>query len=274
MGKKSKTQTPTPMDTTAIGQQQATQNRQVWNQNLNAARPNQTNPFGSLTWEQDPTTGQWTQSVGLSDAQQGLMGGLTGAANTALGGYDASNIDFSTLGEMPKVGGYNQQAIDTMRALQAPQLEQQRAAQEAKLAAMGLNTGSGRAWENAQRAIGTNENQADMQAILAGINQGNTEYGQAMQGRQQGVNEMLGQKQANLGQLSGLMGLRQSVGSPAFQSIGQTPQLGNVDYTQLANQAYQQQLNTTNAANADKAASNQAKTGILGTVAGIAAKFL
>ena len=271
MGKKSKTQTPTPMDTTAIGNQQAAQNQSVWEQNLNATRPNQSNPYGNLTWSQDPTTGQWTQNVGLSESQQGLMGGLTGAAQSALGGYDASNVDFSSLGAMPQVGGYNQQAIDTMRALQAPQQQQQRAAQEAKLAAMGLNTGSGKAWENAQRAIGTNENQADMQAIMAGINQGNTEYGQALQGRQQGANEILAQKSANLGQLSGLLGLQQGIGNPQFQNVGATPQLGAVDYTGLANQAYQQQLNSANAANADKAAKNQSTQQAIGTVATVAA---
>ena len=273
MGKKSKTQTPEPMNTAAIGNQQATQNKDVWNQNLQASRPNQSNAFGNLTWTQDPTSGQWTQNVALNDTQQGLMGGLTGAAQNAIGGYDSSQVDFSSLGAIPKVGGYNQQAIDTQRALQAPQLAQQRAAQEAKLAAMGLNTGSGRAWENAQRAIGTNESTADLQAIMSGINQGNTEYGQAMQGRQQGVSEILGQKQANLGQLSGLMGLQQNAGKVDFNSVGQTPQLGNVDYTQLANQAYQQQLNQTNAANADKAARNQSKTQAIGTVAGLAASF-
>ena len=271
MGKKSKTQTPTPMDTTAVGAQQAAQNQSVWEQNLNAARPNQSNVYGNLTWQQDPTTGQWMQNVGLSDTQQGLFGGLSSAAQNALNNYDTSQVDFSSLGAMPQVGGYNQQAIDTMRALQAPQLAQNRASQDARLAAMGLNTGSGRAWENAQRVIGTNENQADMQAIMAGINQGNTEYQQALAGRQQGANEILAQKQANLGQLSGLMGLQQSAGQVPFQSIGATPQLGNVDYTQLANQAYQQQLNQTNAANADKAASNQAKQQAIGTAVSIAA---
>ena len=85
MGKKSKTQTPEPMDTTAIGNQQATQNKDVWNQNLQASRPNQSNAFGNLTWEQDPTTGQWTQNVALNDTQQGLMGGLSGLAQGALG---------------------------------------------------------------------------------------------------------------------------------------------------------------------------------------------
>lgn len=273
MGKKSKTQTPQAMDPTQVGAQQAGANQASYNTNINAARPDQTNPYGSLTWRQDPTTGQWTQNVSLSDSQAGLMGGLTNAAQGAVSGFDPSQVDFSSLGAMPQVGGYNQQAIDTMRALQAPQLQQQRNAAEAKLAAMGLNTGSGKAWENAQRAIGTNENQADMQAIMAGINQGNTEYQQALAGRTQGAQEILQQKQANLGQLSGLMGLQQSVGNPNFQSVGQTPQLGTVDYANLANQAYQQQLNTTNAANADKAASNQSKQQALGTVAGIAASF-
>jgi hypothetical protein len=272
MGKKSKT--PDSPDYSSLATQQADLANANWKTQLQANRPNQTNQFGSSTWEQDPTTGQWAQSTKLNDQQQGifdqqqtnqgLLGGLTGQA---INGYDTSQVDFSSLGAMPQVGGYNQQAIDTQRALQAPQLAQQRASQEAKLAAMGLNTGSGRAWENAQRAIGTNESTADLQAIMSGINQGNTEYSQALQGRQQGVNEILGQKQANLGQLQGLMGLNQSMGVPQFDNFTAAGQLTTPDLTGAANSQYKSDLNKTNAANADKA--NTMKG--IGTVASIAA---
>lgn len=271
MGKKSKTQTPAPMDTTALGQQQADENERVYDVNLNAARPNQSNVFGNLTWSQDPDTGQWTQNVGLSQEQQGLMGGLTGLTNTALGGYDASNIDFSQLGDMPQVGQYNQQATDLYNKLAQPQLDRQRSAKEAQMAAMGLNLGSGRAYDTQQELLNDSANRSAMMGAQAGIQQGNTMFGQALQSRQQGANEMLSQKEANLGQLSGLMGLRQNIGSPQFQSVGATPQLSGVDYTGLANQKYQQQLNATNASNADRAAKNQSTASTLGTVASVAA---
>ena len=274
MGKKTKT--PDAPDYSQLATQQAGMANANWQKQLQANRPTQINQFGKSTWEQDPTTGQWTQTTSLNQPQQdifnqqqsnqGLLGGLTGQA---LGGYDTSQVNFSSLGDMPKVGGYNQQAIDTVRALQAPQLEQQRAAQEARLAAMGLSTGSGKAWENAQRALGTNESQADLQAIMAGINQGNTEYSQALQGRQQGTNEILAQKQANLGQLQGLFGLGQSMGVPQFENFTGAGALATPDLTGAANSQYSANLDKANAANADKA--NTMKG--IGTVASIAASI-
>jgi hypothetical protein len=272
MGKGSKA--PAAPNYTAIAQQQQQLGQQAWSTALNANRPNQTNQFGSLTWEQDPTTGQWTQSSQLNQPQQDIFNQqqanqqqIANMAGGMLGGFDTSQVDFSKLGAMPTVGGYNQQAIDTMRALQAPQLQQQRNAAEAKLAAMGMNTGSGKAWENAQRAIGTNESQADLQAIQAGISQGNTEYNQAMAGRQQGVNEILGQKQANLGQISGMMGLGQQMGVPQFNSFQGMQPYNVADLTGAAQNQYQAQLDQYNA---KKASSG----GLLGTIGGIAGSFL
>ena len=248
-------------------------NQEAWQKNLQASRSNQNNPMGNLTWSQDPVTGQWTQNVNFNDQQQSNFdqqqanqGQLAGMMGSALGGYDTSQVDLSGAPALPTVGGYNEQAIATMRALQAPQLAQQRAAQEAKLAAMGLNTGSGQAWMNAQRALGTNENNADMQAIMAGINQGNTEFGQGMQAHNAGVQDILSQKQANLGQLSGLMGMAQNLTSPQFANYT-TPQLGTVNAQDAYNQQYQSQLAQANAKNASK-------SGLLGGLAGIAGSFL
>lgn len=274
MGKKTKT--PSAPDYTALAGQQQQLGQQAWGAALNANRPNQSNQFGNLTWQQDPTTGQWTQTSTLNqqqqdifNRQQGNQQALADATGNALRGFDSGQVDFSSLGEMPQVGGYNQQAIDTYRQLQAPQLQQQRNAAEAKLAAMGLNTGSGKAWENAQRAIGTNENQADLQAIQAGIGQGNTEYQQAMAGRQQGVNEILGQKQANLGQLSGLFGVGQQMAVPQFNSFYQTNPYQVADLTGAANSQYQAGLDKANAGNMDRA--NTMKG--IGTAASVAAAF-
>ena len=263
---------PTYDAAAATGAQSAA-NQEAWQKNLQASRSNQSNPMGSMTWEQDPVTGQWTQNIKFNDQQQSNFnqqqanqGQLAGMMGSALGGYDTSQVDLSGAPAMPTVGGYNEQAIATMRALQAPQLAQQRAAQDAKLAAMGLNTGSGQAWMNAQRAIGTNENNADMQAILAGIQQGNTEFGQGMQAHNAGVQDILNQKQANLGQLSGLMGLTQSLTSPQFSNYT-TPQLGTVNAMDAYNKQYDSQLAQANAKNASK-------SGLLGGLAGIAGSFL
>jgi hypothetical protein len=60
--------------------------------NLTANRANQIGPTGSMTWSQDPSTGQWTQTTSLNPAEQqqldqrrGLLSGLGGAAQGLVG---------------------------------------------------------------------------------------------------------------------------------------------------------------------------------------------
>lgn len=68
-----------------------------------ANRANQYNPYGSLTWSQDPTTGQWSQNIAFSPDQQnlwnqymqnaGTLGGIGGTAmqnwyNPSYGGFN------------------------------------------------------------------------------------------------------------------------------------------------------------------------------------------
>lgn len=270
MGKKTKT--PDPTDLTVALPMQDKLNQQAFNQNLNTNRVNQSNPYGNLTWQQD-ANGNWTQSVAFNPQQQeifnqqqqnqGLLGGLAGSA---LGGYDTSQVDFSKLGAMPEIGQYNQQATDLYNKLAQPQLDRQRAAKEAQLAAMGLNLGSGQAYNTQQDLLNDAANRSAMMAAQAGIQQGNTMFGQGMQLRQQGANEMLAQKSANLGQLSGLMGLQQNLGTPQFSNYNQV-QAPTLDLMGALNNNYNQQMNATNAQNADNANKNQA----MGTAASIAA---
>ena len=265
---------PSAPDYTALAKQQSDLSKQQAEWALGQNRVNQSNPLGSSTWEQDPTTGKWTQSTTLNQPQQDVLDAQTqnqldisGAFGNALRGYDTSQVDFSGAPKAPEVGGYNQQVIDTINKLQAPQLERQRAAKEAQLAAMGLGTGSGQAWNTQQNLIGQNENDANLKAILAGIQQGNVEFGQGMDLRKQGVNEILGQKQANLGQLSGLMGLSHAQQMPQFASYAQTGGYQIPDLVGAAKANYDAQVAQANAKNASKG-------GLLGTLGGIAGTAL
>ena len=270
MGKETKT--PDPTDLTVALPMQDKLNQQAFNQNLNTNRVNQSNPYGNLTWVRD-ANGNLTQNVAFNPQQQeifnqqqqnqGLLGGLAGSA---LGGYDASQVDFSKLGAMPEIGQYNQQATDLYNKLAQPQLDRQRAAKEAQMAAMGLNLGSGQAYNTQQDLLNDAANRSAMMAAQAGIQQGNTMFGQGMQLRQQGANEMLAQKSANLGQLSGLMGLQQNLGTPQFSNYNQV-QAPTLDLMGALNNNYNQQMNTTNAQNADSANKQQA----VGQAASIAA---
>ena len=258
------TEVPAAPNYTNIAKQQQQLSQDAWNQNLTANRANQTNPFGSLTWSKDPTTGQWTQNTTLSAGQQGIFDsqqqnqqGLADMANTLRGNIDTGKIDFSGAPAMPTVGGYNKEIIDTMNSLQAPGLMQARNSKEAQLAAMGLGTGSGRAWDNSQRDIGDNENRSRLNSVLAGYNQGNTEFGQGMQAHQQGISDILGQNQANVGKLASIMGMNPQVGTPQFSNYFQGNPYQVADLTGAAMNQYQAGLDASNARNADNAAMNK-----------------
>lgn len=269
-----KTKTPEAPNYAGLATQQQAANEQAWNKTLQANRPNQTNQFGSLTWEQDPTTGQWTQSTQLNQPQQDIFNQqqanqqqIANMGGGLLGGFDASQVDLSGAPAMGTVGGFNQQATDIYNQLAQPQLDRQRAAKEAQMAAMGLGMGSGRAYDTQQQLLNESENRSGLMAAQAGIQQGNTMFGQQNQLHQLGVNDILSQKQANLGQLSGLFGLGQAQGVPTFQNFGQAGQLTAPNISGAAQNQYEADLTKTNAANADK--SNTMNT--IGTVASIAA---
>jgi hypothetical protein len=394
MGKKAKV--PQAPDYTALAQQQAQQGQESWNAALQAGRPNQSNPFGSLTWSQDPTTGQWSQNVALNQPQQDIfnqqqanqqqianMGGnmlggfnqsqvdlskapqlpsgpadysslgkIPGAADYGKGpampgvadysslGKVPGAVDYSSLGEIPKVGQYNQQATDLFNQLAQPQLDRQRAAREAQMAAMGMSLGSGRAYDTQQELLNDSENRSAMMGAQAGIQQGNVMFNQGMQGyqqgaqnlnnqfaqnmqgyqqgaqnlnnqftqglglRQQGVQEannqwqqnmagyqqgaqnlnnqftqgmglnqqgvanILAERNANMQQLQGLMGLGQQMGTPQFSTVQtpnpyQTPNLMGA-----AGQQYQAAVSAANAQNANRGGLMGGLMGMAGTALG------
>jgi hypothetical protein len=262
MGKKTKT--PQAPDYTSIANQQAAQAKEAWGEQLQANRPNQTNQYGSLTWSQDPETGAWTQSNQLNAPQQDIFNqqqanqqGIANAAGGMLGGLDTSQIDFSGAPAMGQVGQFNQQATDLYRQLGQPDLDRSQAARRASLAARGISDVTSGAGANMEAQLGDQTNRFAMEAAQRGIAQGNTMFGQQNQLHQQGISDILGQRQANLGQLQGMMGLSQQVGVPQynpFQSVGayQTP-----DLMGAAQGQYGAQMDKTNAANADSSRNAQ-----------------
>ena len=290
MGKKTKT--PEAPNYSALAGQQQTANEQAWNQTLQANRPNQSNQFGSSTWEQDPTTGQWTQRTQLNQPQQDIFnqqqanqGQLASMVGGLMGGLDTSQIDLSGAPGMPTVGQYNQQATDLFNQLAEPGLSRAESAQRARAAAMGIPEFGSQAGTTMNQQLADARARSGMMGAQAGIQQGNTMFGQGMQGyqqgvqnlnnqfqqgmglHQQGVQDILAQKQANLGQLSGIMGLGQAMGVPQFNQFGQAGAYQTPDLMGAAQNQYGANLDKTNAANADKA--NTMKT--VGTVASIAA---
>jgi hypothetical protein len=130
-----------------------------WDASLKALdinRPNQTSAFGSSTWTTDPATGKQTQTIGINSADQATLDALRGKREGLVGGLG---------------GGFDVQGdvMNAYRALQQPLLDESRERENARLAAMGLSTGSGSAWQTAQRSLNDAQSRADQEAILQGF---------------------------------------------------------------------------------------------------------
>lgn len=328
MGKKTKT--PNAMEGVSAAQAEWNANQKYADQQTAANRPDQINQFGSLTWEQDPTSGKWTQTTTLNpqqqaifDAQQRLQGGLSTIQGGVLGNLDTSQInlgqapnmpgvvdysslggipgqvDYSKLGDMPAIGQYNQQATDLYNKLAQPGLDRMRASKEAQMAAMGLSLGSGQAYNTQQDLLNDASMRSGLMGAQAGIQQGNTMFGQGMdkyrqgvqnlnsqyqqelnkyntgagqlnnqfqQGmglHQQGVSDILQQRQANMNQLNGLMGIGQQMGVPQFENFTGATNAPWLNFTTALNQGL---LNNANASNADSASKSKAALGLAGSI--------
>jgi hypothetical protein len=254
------TETPAAPDLMGLAKKQQKLSEAAWNANNQNNRVNQTNPYGSLTWGKD-ANGNPVQNMQLSDNQQNIFNsqeqnqqGLADMTNQLRNNVGTDKIDLGGAPGMPTVGGYNQDVINTMNSLQQPGLQQARSSKEAQMAAMGLGTGSGRAWENEQRGLGDNENRSRLNSVLAGYTQGNTEFGQGMQAHQQGVSDILEQQKANTGKLGTIMGMQQQAGNPQFADYYKSNPYQVADLVGAAQGQYQMGLDKTNARNADSSA--------------------
>lgn len=69
-----------PSMSDAAGQDRA-YNEAMWTRALQANRPNQSTPWGSSSWTQDPQTGQWTQTQTLNPQDQQRLDMFRGIAN-------------------------------------------------------------------------------------------------------------------------------------------------------------------------------------------------
>lgn len=164
----------------------------TWTQQQNQAANDRqmidsSNTWGGVTRERDPVTGELRQTSSLSGPWAGIVGQGASQYGAMQGGLSADQF------------GFNNDVFKAMQGLSAPQLETQRNRENARLAAMGLGTGSGQAWGSAQDALNSSEN--DMfnrnvlganQAWLAGQGNLRSNMGSIMQG-QQGLKGLSGQ---------------------------------------------------------------------------------
>lgn len=135
-------------------------NDQSLTEQLGRNRIGQSNAFGStLGYDEE---GNQVQKFGTAD--QATLDALRGKRNDMIGGMDSEfNMNNSVYG--------------ARKANMDQDLATRRGQQEARLAAMGLSTGSGSAWANAQRSLGDTETRAQNELISGSVNDWNTEQG-------------------------------------------------------------------------------------------------
>jgi hypothetical protein len=228
---------------------------------------------------------QWSSEITLDPAQQALLDqqnktslGLAGLQDQAFGRVSdaySQPFDMSGLQEMqtnldPNTGmDAWDRATDLIRQRQNPQLDQQQAALDAKLANQGLTAGS-EGWGIQQSQFGKTRNDADIAAQLAGLqaqqqffNQASTNANLKNTSRQQQLTERSTLRNMPLQELNSLRA-GSTVTNPTFTAPGQQGQTTGADLLGASNAQYTNALNSTNAQNAQSAGTTNAFLGLGG----------
>jgi len=258
--------------------------REMMREQLQANRPAQYSPWGSVTWEQGPND-QWTQTIGLPDtmqealeAQQGL-----GLARSELGaeligpireqltspyGWDPLSANEVLPGEEARNAA--EEAIYSRATSRLdPYWNQQTSQRETQLWNQGLRPGD-EAWDTAMGNLGrarTDAYQTAMnEAVMGGGREAERMFGMDIARRQQAVTEALRQRTQGLGELNTVMG-GQGVAPPQFPSFSRMGQAQAPDLLGAAQMGYQAELDRYNAEQAREQGLWSGITGLASTFA-------
>lgn len=265
MGKK--TQVVAPPDYVGAAKETAAGNLAAAETATAANRVSQYTPYGNLVYQQTGTDTKgnplWSATTSLSPGEQALY---NQQLNTSLGlgklqdlglGYvqDMISKPFSTA-NLPQVGinpGENYSAA-IMRQLE-PQIKQDRASLDAKLANQGIMQGS-EAYENAMRQQGMREAQLRDQAIVGGMQTGlaanQQAFGQEGYIRNEPINTLSAIRSGS------------QVTNPQFTSVPQQATTAGPDIMGATQGTYNAQLANANAQNAANAAMTSGLFGLGG----------
>jgi len=256
---------------------------------------NQVTPDGSLTYTHtsnqdlvDSLTGshyivpQYTATTTLSPSGQRVqdlnnqteenIAGIGRDQSARIGDLLGKPIDFSSLGAAPLPTDFSadrQKYEDALMARLNPQISRDRSSLESRLINQGLRPGS-QAYNDAADELGRNANDARLGAILNAGTEQSRMFGLASTARQQGIQELLTQRNQPINEISALMNGSQ-VSLPQFVSTPQT-QVAGTDYQGAVQANYNAQMD----AYKQKVASNNAMMGglfgLAGTLGGAAIK--
>jgi len=221
---------------------------------LGQNRTNMQTAGGGLTWEQDPTTGAWTQSSSLNPSAQNTLDALRGSYGTAAGNLDTG-------------GGFNVNSdyMNAMKAQLQPGLDQTRNNENARLAAMGLASGSGSAWDSSQDTLNRSANDANQKAVLGGFDAWNT----SQTGLRNNMATMMNGQTSLLGQAP-TQGAAQMGGLPgAGAAMVTAPNMAAAQMGQItANAPTNDLAGAMSADSATQQANNNQIAGVLGKAGG------
>lgn len=196
---------------TAEQQAQAAKDAQIWASDQNKSNQLWANDInqGNLQAQMD------SNRIGQTNAFGNQVGyDAEGNQFQKFGSADQSTLDAlrgqrdSAIGGMSNTFDVNGDVMNAYKALQDPLLQQRQDKENARLAAMGLSTGSGSAWQQSQQALNDMRTRADSDAILKGFD----------------ANQQLQQSnRANLGALNTTQNTLQSgLQQPDFWKVGTT----------------------------------------------------
>lgn len=283
MGKKSSPSPPAAPDPTALANAQGAANKEAVLESAKVNQINQVTPFGSLTYTGDVGSPDRTATQTLApedqarlDQQRALYGQLSDFASTLVPQITdklGSPLDFSGLPSLD-IGTAGRDAATNaaygrLTNLLAPQIEQGRKQQETSLINRGLPIGSeayGKASDRFERQANDALLQAGNQAVLTGDQELAAEFGRALQGRQQGISELLTGRSQPINELSALTQGGPAIGLPTFTNTN-AGSIAPADV--IGANALSQNIGLAgfNAANQQQAAQTGGMYGLAGSVA-------
>lgn len=236
-----KNKTPKAPDYIALANQQSEAQERLNRQTTMANRVNQTNPYGSVTYSQDPTNpDKWSSETNFSPELQGIFNnqiGAQGQAYTGLQDYLKNIQDNSLIPTAPVNAG--QTAQDAIMARLNPQLTRNEDALRARLANQGISPGT-QAWNNEFTNFNQGRNDAYSQAALQGIGLDRTARQDALAEQSLPLNAIQAYINGN------------SVQQPQFANYNTQANAASPDLLGAGQAGYQGALNSANAANASK----------------------
>ncbi len=257
MGKSSPKAPAAPDPAKTAAAQTASDKETAW-YNAQLQNMDQITPYGNLTYQNLGTKDapKWQSTIALSPEQQQLYNTQTQSENAlaSLGAAQLGRIgesvstpfSYEGLGDAPTaqtIEQLSQQGQDAIMARLNPQFGYDKEAMRTRLINQGIGQNS-EAYNREMDRFNQAKNDARNQAILQGANYGGTLQNQALQRRNQGIQEYTTQRNAPLNEYTAMTSGTQ-IQNPSFQSGGNQG-VNPVDYANLINQQYQAQLGNYN----------------------------